>query len=133
MGTEHRDHRDGKPGLLTWWQKHTAQKPRSPASAAVLAQARKGPDYVPPPPGIVFGRPLKESLKFANVQVSTADASGQLYVWGYIPVVVAKWCVLILVLPPSFFVTLPCLSVSSLFFSLEERECADDELSRPSL
>jgi len=39
----------------------------------------------------VFGKSLKESLKYANVQISTADANGRLYVWGYIPVVVAKW------------------------------------------
>ncbi|KAF8150814.1 Rho GTPase activation protein, partial [Crassisporium funariophilum] len=38
----------------------------------------------------VFGKPLKESLKYASVQISTANASGDLYVWGYIPVVVAK-------------------------------------------
>ncbi|KAJ7650048.1 Rho GTPase activation protein [Roridomyces roridus] len=41
----------------------------------------------------VFGKPLKESLKYASVQISTANANGELYVWGYIPVVVAKWCV----------------------------------------
>lgn len=55
------------------------------------------PAYVAPdssiPQGVVFGRPLKESLKYASVQISTADASGELYVWGFIPVVVAKWCV----------------------------------------
>ena len=37
--------------------------------------------------------PLKESLKYASVQISTANANGELYVWGYIPVVVAKSCV----------------------------------------
>lgn len=42
----------------------------------------------------VFGTPLKESLKYASVQISTANANGDLYVWGYIPVVVAKWYVL---------------------------------------
>jgi hypothetical protein len=42
----------------------------------------------------VFGKPLRESLKYASVQISTADANGNLYVWGYIPVVVAKWSVL---------------------------------------
>lgn len=42
----------------------------------------------------VFGKPLKESLKYASVQISTANANGELYVWGYIPVVVAKSCVL---------------------------------------
>ena len=41
----------------------------------------------------VFGKPLKESLRYASVQISTANANGELYVWGYIPVVVAKWCV----------------------------------------
>ncbi|EIN10060.1 Rho GTPase activation protein [Punctularia strigosozonata HHB-11173 SS5] len=38
----------------------------------------------------VFGKPLRESLKFASVQISTANANGELYVWGYVPVVVAK-------------------------------------------
>jgi len=33
---------------------------------------------------------LAESLKHASVQISTANANGELYVWGYIPVVVAK-------------------------------------------
>ena len=43
---------------------------------------------------VVFGKPLKDSLAYASVQISTANANGELYVWGYIPVVVAKWCVL---------------------------------------
>jgi hypothetical protein len=41
----------------------------------------------------VFGKPLNESLKYASVQISTAKPNGELYVWGFIPVVVAKWCV----------------------------------------
>lgn len=41
----------------------------------------------------VFGAPLKESLRYASVQISTANKDGAMYVWGYIPVVVAKWCV----------------------------------------
>lgn len=54
--------------------------------------------------GAVFGTPLKESLKHASVQISTADAKGKLYVWGYIPVVVAKWCVYaVIALPPPLF------------------------------
>jgi hypothetical protein len=39
----------------------------------------------------VFGVPLRESLRYARVQISTADTNGELYVWGYIPIVVAKW------------------------------------------
>ncbi|KAJ2922555.1 hypothetical protein H1R20_g14545, partial [Candolleomyces eurysporus] len=52
------------------------------------------PAYVAPntasPQDVVFGKPLKESLKYASVQISTANSDGELYVWGYIPVVVAK-------------------------------------------
>ncbi|KAH8987081.1 Rho GTPase activation protein, partial [Lactarius hatsudake] len=72
------EQRDTKAGLRTWWQQFTT------------AQKTQPHEYVPPPAGAVFGRPLKESLKYANVQISTADANGKLYVWGYIPVVVAK-------------------------------------------
>ncbi|KAJ7797087.1 Rho GTPase activation protein, partial [Mycena olivaceomarginata] len=38
----------------------------------------------------VFGTPLKESLKYASLQISTSNTSGELYVWGYIPIVVAQ-------------------------------------------
>lgn len=38
----------------------------------------------------MFGKPLSDSLRYASVQISTANSSGELYVWGYIPVVVAK-------------------------------------------
>lgn len=48
----------------------------------------------------VFGKPLRESLRYASVHISTSNAQGELYVWGYIPVVVAKWCVSNLISPP---------------------------------
>jgi len=51
----------------------------------------------------VFGKPLRESLRYANVQISTAGASGDLYVWGYIPVVVAKWYVAYYISPEEFY------------------------------
>lgn len=38
----------------------------------------------------VFAVPLETSLSCASVQISTAGPDGSLYVWGYIPVVVAK-------------------------------------------
>lgn len=42
----------------------------------------------------MFGVPLRESLRYANVPISTASGSGGvLYIYGYVPVVVAKWCV----------------------------------------
>jgi hypothetical protein len=109
MGIEHRDQPDGKPGLRKWWQYITTTQESRPAASTQNAHARSkdqalAQEYVPPPPGAVFGRPLKESLRYASVQIATADATGRLYVWGYIPVVVAKWCVHISLVPPfSFF------------------------------
>jgi hypothetical protein len=104
--TEHqqrgdRDRDANKAGLRTWWQQFTAAQKMRPTpqhaphsfphhSHSNPTQTQMTQEYVPPPAGAVFGRPLKESLKYANVQISTADANGKLYVWGYIPVVVAK-------------------------------------------
>ncbi len=105
MATEHRD---AKAGLRTWWQQfttapktrpspqHLHSYPHAHSRSSTLPQ-----EYAPPPSGAVFGRPLLESLKYAHVQISTADANGKLYVWGYIPVVVAKWCVPVLIPFPS--------------------------------
>ena len=76
-----------KASLKTWWNHFNfAQRVRREAEEKKAAAA--GPEA-----HAVFGRPLKESLKAASVQISTANANGELYVWGYIPVVVAKWCV----------------------------------------
>lgn len=78
-----------KNNLRTWWRQFT--------SAQGLRRGPGGGKGFPPPRPVptttkngVFGKPLKESLKYASVQISTANANGELYVWGYIPVVVAK-------------------------------------------
>lgn len=69
-----------KASLLKWWSQFTnVQKTKK--------EFNKAPADDEHP---VFGKPLKESLKRASVQISTANANGDLYVWGYIPVVVAK-------------------------------------------
>lgn len=64
--------------------------PTSPPTDYVIP-SYIAPDNLSNTQGVVFGKPLKESLKYASVQISTANADGNLYVWGYIPVVVAKW------------------------------------------
>ncbi|KAL0067916.1 GTPase activating protein (GAP) for Rho1p [Marasmius tenuissimus] len=69
-----------KANLKAWWNHFTfAQR--------VKKEAEGKADE---PANTVFGKPLKESLHYASVQISTANANGELYVWGYIPVVVAK-------------------------------------------
>lgn len=83
-----------KASLKAWWKqwsftqrakkehedKHGQRTPCAPA-----------PALTPRPGSRVFGVPLRESLKYASVHISTANAGGQLYIWGYVPVVVAKW------------------------------------------
>ncbi|KAI0070459.1 Rho GTPase activation protein [Panus rudis PR-1116 ss-1] len=66
-----------KASLKTWWSHFTAQKTKKEAEEKKVT-------------GAIFGKPLKESLKTANVQITTANARGEMYVWGYVPVVVAK-------------------------------------------
>ncbi|KAI0733620.1 Rho GTPase activation protein [Fomitopsis betulina] len=70
-----------KQNLKAWWSHF-----RFAQQVKKEAEEKKG-EYIL---GAVFGQPLKESLKCASVQISTANANGQLYVWGRIPVVVAK-------------------------------------------
>ncbi|KAJ7067086.1 Rho GTPase activation protein [Mycena amicta] len=65
-----------KASLKAWW-----------ASFTTAPKAKESDNETP---HTVFGKPLKESLKYASVQISTANGNGELYVWGYIPVVVAK-------------------------------------------
>ncbi|THV07248.1 Rho GTPase activation protein [Dendrothele bispora CBS 962.96] len=67
-----------KASLKAWWNNFTnAQKKTEGYGKDEVAHT-------------VFGKPLKESLQYASVQISTANSNGELYVWGYIPVVVAK-------------------------------------------
>ena len=41
------------------------------------------------PPGI-FGVPLAVSIKYANVAISLTNEEGQSFIYGYVPIVVAK-------------------------------------------
>ena len=94
------DNAPSKASLLKWWSQFThAQKSNKfpeynqRACHPVLAacphpHTASAPEHHP-----VFSKPLKDSLRRASVQISTANANGDLYVWGYIPVVVAKWSV----------------------------------------
>ncbi|KAG8741389.1 hypothetical protein FRC10_002909 [Ceratobasidium sp. 414] len=70
-----------KQSLKSWWKQF---------KLAQGATFRKDQDDLKNAPHAVFGIPLRESLRYASVQISTADPNGELYVWGYIPVVVAK-------------------------------------------
>ncbi|KLO09752.1 Rho GTPase activation protein [Schizopora paradoxa] len=72
-----------KANLKAWWKQFTAQR-------GMKKDIPNYPRKVDTSPHPVFGVPLRESLLYASVQISTANVDGQLYVWGDIPVVVAK-------------------------------------------
>jgi len=38
----------------------------------------------------IFGVPLRQSITYANVAISLVDADGKSYIYGYVPIVVAK-------------------------------------------
>lgn len=70
---------------------------------------------------VVFGVPLRESLRHASVQISTANKDGEMYVWGYIPVVVAKWSVSVLASLVHF---LSKLTASGLYLKEKGERCS---------
>lgn len=47
------------------------------------------PNSVQAPVGI-FGVPLEVSIKYANVAISLTNEQGESYVYGYVPIVIAK-------------------------------------------
>jgi hypothetical protein len=38
----------------------------------------------------IFGVPLRQSITYANVAISLIDEDGKSYIYGYVPIVVAK-------------------------------------------
>ncbi|KAF8632236.1 hypothetical protein AX15_001988 [Amanita polypyramis BW_CC] len=85
-----------KANLKAWWHQFTSnQKARKEIESRLKDGAYSAMHPAPsltssPLEHPVFGKPLQESLRYASVQISTSDSNGRLYVWGYIPVVVAK-------------------------------------------
>jgi hypothetical protein len=39
---------------------------------------------------LVFGVPLQISIRYANVAISLFDEQGKSYIYGYIPIIIAK-------------------------------------------
>ncbi|KAI5122935.1 hypothetical protein M0805_007613 [Coniferiporia weirii] len=79
-----------RANLKAWWNQFKfMQRAKNPNQRDFTPGYGYGyhKDDAPHP---VFGAPLSESLRYASVQISTANSNGELYVWGDIPVVVAK-------------------------------------------
>ncbi|ESA43297.1 rho GTPase activator [Neurospora crassa OR74A] len=67
-----------KRDLKSWWKGF--KLPSKHQEAHVVAEPPKG----------IFGVPLRDSIKYANVAISLVDENGKSYIYGYVPIVVAK-------------------------------------------
>ncbi|GAA5841840.1 hypothetical protein JCM3766R1_005586 [Sporobolomyces carnicolor] len=106
-----------KASLLKWWKMFTSKdkdKDRSKQQQQQQQQALAhsssstsrrmqpppgSPSYIPPGRGLergkdgngrVFGVSLEQSLQYASVAISMVGQDGKQYVYGYVPIVVAK-------------------------------------------
>lgn len=68
-----------KRDLRSWWKNFKSQ-PKHQLEPPVAEQKPKG----------IFGVPLRQSITYANVAISLIDENGQSYIYGYVPIVVAK-------------------------------------------
>ena len=110
-----------KQNIKAWWnqfgfvQKNkkdtiaSAPPLLSPLTELRLFQAQDLADHP------VFGKPLKVSLRYASVRISAANVSGNLYGCGYIPLVVAKWSVLLPLPTLSYYSLVRCHNNSGLY------------------
>ncbi|GAA6016224.1 hypothetical protein JCM10207_000436 [Rhodosporidiobolus poonsookiae] len=86
-----------KASLLKWWKAFTKS---SNQSTTRPKQSTKGTPYTPPGRGMelgkddgkprVFGVALDRSLQYASVAISMVGPDGKQYVYGYVPIIVAK-------------------------------------------
>ncbi|TGJ85307.1 hypothetical protein E0Z10_g3457 [Xylaria hypoxylon] len=63
--------------LKSWWKKFQVQPARHQEPRETRTQG-------------IFGVPLRQSITYANVAISLIDENGQSYIYGYVPIVVAK-------------------------------------------
>ncbi|GAA6009627.1 hypothetical protein JCM11491_001038 [Sporobolomyces phaffii] len=94
-----------KASLVKWWKMFTSkdkQKQHRPMMLPTSNPSRAppaSPSYIPPGRGLergtdgngrVFGVSLEQSLQYASVAISMVGQDGKQYVYGYVPIVVAK-------------------------------------------
>ncbi|KAL9583182.1 MAG: hypothetical protein Q9203_005187 [Teloschistes exilis] len=100
-----------KRDLTSWWKnfkKNTKKEEEKAATAAPLSG--------------IFGVPLQESIKYANVAISLTNEHGESYIYGYVPIVVAKCGVFLKEKGRSIAGTVICLDKSANFASATDVE-----------
>ncbi|KAF8467309.1 hypothetical protein BDZ91DRAFT_141027 [Kalaharituber pfeilii] len=68
-----------KQNLVSWW-KQFSKRAAKPADKEGTSKEKPG----------IFGVPLRQSIEYANVAISLTDANGNSFIYGYVPIVVAK-------------------------------------------
>jgi hypothetical protein len=91
---------ESKRDLASWWknfkkgtQKRDDDRSKIQVVPAALKHATNRVLDIPEPevtPQGIFGVPLQTSVRYANVAISLNDANGQSYIYGYVPIIVAK-------------------------------------------
>ena len=87
-----------RQNLTSWWKTFSKKGPRQGEKETVT----KGPklfsfktgNRLPVKTTVeksgIFGVPLHQSIDYANVAISLTDANGNSFIYGYVPIVVAK-------------------------------------------
>ncbi|KAL8711145.1 MAG: hypothetical protein Q9225_007161 [Loekoesia sp. 1 TL-2023] len=68
-----------KRDLTSWWKNFKKN-----------AKKEDEKPQIPEPPTGIFGVALQDSIKYANVAISLTNERGESYIYGYVPIVVAK-------------------------------------------
>lgn len=74
------------PQATLYWQSRRIEKYKVRSQKAVANIRAK----IESQPKGIFGVPLRQSITYANVAISLVDEDGQSYIYGYVPIVVAK-------------------------------------------
>jgi hypothetical protein len=84
-----------KRELASWWKLFRKTNEKTDEKSIALLDSRSQSHQlttsltVEPAQGI-FGVPLAESIRYANVAISLTDEQGDNFIYGYVPIVVAK-------------------------------------------
>ena len=82
--------------LKTWWTAFTRRPKKDNAASTSIESPSPMLSAliyivpVPDTPAGIFGVPLNVSIKYANVAISLMNEQGESFIYGYVPIVVAK-------------------------------------------
>ena len=80
--------------LKKWWAGFKRRSEKDEQKGSFISDSYltllTAPDAVVKAKPGIFGIPLEQSIKYANVAISLDDGRGGSFIYGYVPIVVAK-------------------------------------------